>query len=383
MSDLDSLLYYAQVLVGNELWISNIRFNGLFKINIESGEVVFIGRFPSHDLETEDLHLFAKKYGNKLYFFPKRSNGLDIYDLKTKSFTFATCKMGNSNDYFTAIDAFRIDDERVLIVPCYSNMSLLEFSIEKEAIVRIIELTESNKFVDNATGTMTLYACKMQNEILYPIHGTNKVGSYNFSENKEKVYSIESLKSIVGDIIFDGSYLWVNADQGIYRWNPFKSDLKLVCDCSTEKEGWIEQLILYNENVICIPRWLNNIKIIDRRSFEQREVHIDNHLLSENAVMAWRDVRESFIWNDNLIICPVKYKEEISINLINFEIIYKIHEFLKTFPIKERFFIYERVKEDLRDYIEFVNKKETVFQEKDDCHMGFSILEELKAVVDW
>ena len=150
----------------------------------------------------------------------------------------------------------------------------------------------------------------MQDEIFYPIHGTNRIGSYNFKKKTEKIYLLKGLKKILGDIVYDGSDLWINADQGIYQWKPYNNSLKLICDCSSEREGWIEQFILYKQELIGIPRWLNKIKIIDRSDFSLKEMYIDKFFLSKNQDMSWRDVRESFVWRDKLVFHQSNTKKQ-------------------------------------------------------------------------
>lgn len=375
---LNCLSFYAQVVLGNELWISSSRFNGLFRINIESNKITFVGRFPQHASKDAELHLFAKTYGNKIYFFPKCSKSIDIYDVKTGIFTYVECSANRLNGYVTAIDAVPSDKDILLIVPCYSGMPLQEFSIRKETIIGNFELKKANQYVKNDTDTMSLYACKMRDEIFYPIHGTNRIGSYNFEEKTEKIYSLNGLKNITGDIVYDDSDLWINADQGIYQWNPYKDNLRLICDCSSEKEGWIEQFILYKQKLICIPRWLNKIKIIDRLTFSLKEVHIDQSLLCRDRDMPWRDVRESFIWQDNLVISPIKYKEAIYIDLNNYKIQKKIYESPEILFIEENFFVYEKKKEDLQKYFVIVNESIGDISEKSNRYVGRSILQEIK-----
>lgn len=374
---LNCLSFYAQVVLDKELWISSSRFNGLFRINIESNEITFIGRFPQHNVGDAELHLFAKKYGDKIYFFPKCSKSIDIYDLKTGKFTSVVCSANRLNRYVTAIDAFLLDKDTLLIVPCYSGMPLQEFSIRKEEIIRSTELKETNQYVKNEANTMSLYACKVQDEIFYPIHGTNRIGSYNFKKKTEKIYLLKGLKKILGDIVYDGSDLWINADQGIYQWKPYNNSLKLICDCSSEKEGWIEQFILYKQELIGIPRWLNKIKIIDRSDFSLKEVYIDKFFLSKNQDMSWRDVRESFVWRDKLVISPIKYKEAIYIDLNNYKIECKKYE-SPEISFLENFFSYEKKEEDLREYFIMVNESIGDISEKNDRHVGHNILQEIK-----
>ena len=377
MNNLNSLSYYAQVVIGEELWISNSRFNGLYKVNLESGKSVYIGKFPQYRLDNSELHFFAKKYGAKIYFFPKCASGIDIYDLETGDFSHVECQTGSINNYVTAIDAFRLDEDNILIIPCYSGMTLQEFSIKKKAITKKIELIKSNQYVRNEANTMSLYACKMMNEVFYPLHETNMIGSYNLKKGNEKIYLISGVKSILGDIVFDGRNIWINADRGIYQWNPHSGDLNFVCDCSAEKEGWIEQFILYDQYIICVPRWLKNIKIIDRYNFEQKEIHIDKNKLNKNKDMPWRDIRESFVWRDKLIISPIKYEETIWIDLNSYEITYKKWEPLKVMSIQEDFLIHEIAENDLEDYIRIIDENEKNIRRKDTHYVGYNILQKI------
>ena len=377
MNNLNSLSYYAQVVIGEELWISNSRFNGLYKVNLESGKSVYIGKFPQYRLDNSELHFFAKKYGEKIYFFPKCASGIDIYDLETGDFSHVECQTGSINNYVTAIDAFRLDEDNILIIPCYSGMTLQEFSIKKKAITKKIELIKSNQYVRNEANTMSLYACKMMNEVFYPLHETNMIGSYNLKKGNEKIYLISGVKSILGDIVFDGRNIWINADRGIYQWNPHSGDLNFVCDCSAEKEGWIEQFILYDQYIICVPRWLKNIKIIDRYNFEQKEINIDKNKLNKNKDMPWRDIRESFVWRDKLIISPIKYEETIWIDLNSYEITYKKWEPLKVMSIQEDFLIHEIAENDLEDYIRIIDENEKNIRRKDTHYVGYNILQKI------
>lgn len=375
---MNCLSFYAQVVFNNELWISSSRFNGLFRISLESDEITFIGRFPLHHSKDAELHLFAKKYGDKIYFFPKKSKSIDIYDVKTGVFTYVVCSANRLNGYVTAIDAFPSDKDTLLIVPCYAGMPLQEFSIRKEAIIGNIELKKANQNVKNETNTMALYACKVHDDIFYPLQGTNRIGSYNFKKKTEKIYSLKGLKKILGDIVYDGSNLWINADQGIYQWNPYTDNLKLICDCSSETEGWIEQFILYNQKIICIPRWLSKIRIIDRLSYSLEEVDIDKSLLCRNRDMPWRDVRESFVWRNNLVISPIKYKEAIYMDLDNYKMDHKKYESPEILLIEENFFVYEKKKVDLREYFRMINERIGDISKKNNGYAGSRILQEIK-----
>lgn len=61
--------YYASVEVEGELFFSAMRINALFKMNIESKKVTYIGRVKDEKREN-GLHRFALKHGNCIFFIP-------------------------------------------------------------------------------------------------------------------------------------------------------------------------------------------------------------------------------------------------------------------------------------------------------------------------
>ena len=122
---------------------------------------------------------------------------------------------------------------------------------------------------------------------------------------------------------------------------------------------------------------MKNIKIIDRYNFEQKEIHIDKNKLNKNKDMPWRDIRESFVWRDKLIISPIKYEETIWIDLNSYEITYKKWEPLKVMSIQEDFLIHEIAENDLEDYIRIIDENEKNIRRKDTHYVGYNILQKI------
>ncbi|MCI8514569.1 MAG: hypothetical protein HFI93_08110 [Lachnospiraceae bacterium] len=71
---------------GNEIWFSNLSFNGLMRMDLNTGEVKVTGKFPGYGMEERNLHRRVFSYQNKLYFIPWFGKTIDIYDISADEF---------------------------------------------------------------------------------------------------------------------------------------------------------------------------------------------------------------------------------------------------------------------------------------------------------
>lgn len=56
--------------------------NGIFKINLQTGESIFAGRFPDEQSDGSRLYCAAAYYAGKIIFIPNSAKNIAIYDLK-------------------------------------------------------------------------------------------------------------------------------------------------------------------------------------------------------------------------------------------------------------------------------------------------------------
>ena len=354
---------FAYVKDGDDLWISHFKFNGLYKIDLASGDVVFMGRFLHYGEKESQIHSCAQKYGNQLYFFPQNADNVDIYDISTGEFCSVKLPVKDKVLQKVIVETFRYDDTCVM-VPRFADIPLMILSLSDNKTIECINLSESNKRVKEDSKNLTLYACEVNHVIYFPIKDTNCIGSYDLDRREEKIYILSEIEKIVGDIKADGNDFWINADNGIYKWNPNTDMLKFICDCSSEKEGWIENFVMHGDMVICIPRWLNNIKIIDKKTLKQADIRIDTNSLHGNIDTPWRDIRGCFIWGNELVILPVRYKETIFLNLDSYQIS------LKEYASDECMFLLSSLsmKEENEDNLcEFLSYIDNGIYKKSEC----------------
>lgn len=77
---------YDLCMKENEAWMVSAYFNGLFKINMENGEVTWKGKFPGEG--SNKLHLFVHyiDIDNKIYFAPSMAEAIAVYDMEEETF---------------------------------------------------------------------------------------------------------------------------------------------------------------------------------------------------------------------------------------------------------------------------------------------------------
>ncbi len=346
---------FAYAIDNNTLWVSHFRYNGIFKIDLCTENVEYMGGFTNHNSGEGTLHYCAKKCDNLLFFFPQYCNSVDGYDVSTDECFDVKIPEMEKKTGKAIIEAFVYNDT-IVMIPRYKDVPMMILSQKEREIVEYVSLDKSIQCVNSDSKDLTLYACMVDNIIYFPIRNTNCIGSYDLEHKKEKIYVVDGIKNIIGNIEFDGTYMWINADNSIYKWNLDTKELNCVCDCSSEKEAWIEKFIIYNNMMICVPRWLNNIRIIKMDTLESVDIPIDTTSMHNNMSMPWRDIKGSFVWNDNLVILPLRFSETIFVDLKTFCVTYKEIILDECIPLKKRIALDEQNSDNIHEFLSYIER---------------------------
>lgn len=151
--ELGGLWFDAIAVDGNKGWFSCGEFNGLFRVDLKTGETEYICDFPDEGKKEKRLFTGVEKVGNKLYFAPGTSNSILIYDIQCNCFHRHLLKEVDSE----RLDAVKLkfmgtvaDNENVYFIAC-GYPAIIKINIITEMIEYItgwVDLVES-KSVDN------------------------------------------------------------------------------------------------------------------------------------------------------------------------------------------------------------------------------------------
>ena len=78
------LIFLAIAIKDQIGYVSDFERNGLFEVNIETGESRYICLFPNEKTTLAGLHCHGEWIGNKVYFIPAAGNYLSVYHTDTK-----------------------------------------------------------------------------------------------------------------------------------------------------------------------------------------------------------------------------------------------------------------------------------------------------------
>lgn len=86
MMDIHALRFRAGEIIGRTFYCSNANMNGLFKIDLETGGLSFVGYFRDNPVNAQNLHFGSLLYKNWIVFVPENAVGIDLYNWKTGEF---------------------------------------------------------------------------------------------------------------------------------------------------------------------------------------------------------------------------------------------------------------------------------------------------------
>lgn len=315
-----ALTYYASVLNDNNVYVSNSRIPELYRINLLTGKTEYLGDFTGVYPDYENVHFMASKIMNKLYFWPNNNKYIDVYDMESS--LFEKIEIPIEGEKYTVIGSVVLNDN-IFIFPRYYNQPAWRMSIKDKGNIKKIDLKFSHNSEHSTNDTMALRICNIENKVYCPICDTNRLVYIDLLNEKEETILFNEGIKLSGDIITVEDDLWIGNINGIIIWNPVKGIVREINNCITDQEGSIEKLIRYKNKIVVVPHWYGNAKIIDINSLEKTEAVIDKEKLYFGINNPWRDTKEAFIWNDKLIINPVRYKEAIEIDMKTLDVNYR------------------------------------------------------------
>ena len=232
---------------GNNIWFSNISFNGLFKMDLENGQIEFIHRFEEIACNKGIVWTQMFKEGDELIFVPWVSDSLVIYNIKTCEEYHIPFLEEKKECEFGRL-AFRYKDV-IWLFPAKSGGKVLCYDIKNKVIVRNDKL--GNWLLSIAKGEVcTLRGSIYNDKITLCLDDKNILCQIELETMDLNANIISESCGNIYVATFDGCDYWLlqKNSSNIYQWNA-KDDV------------YIEYIAEYNEEVI-IP--YTEIKFFDK-----------------------------------------------------------------------------------------------------------------------
>lgn len=230
----------AAIQEKTNLWFSNFNFNGLFKMDLCTGDVEFVHRFALVANDKVGIHSAAYKCGEELIFIPVSGNEIITYNISRKK------------EYGIQIPDMTPDDSGVVAYKRKDKIWL--FPIANIRKVFCYDIKERTIEEDMAlSGILSDYAANEENMIGVSVH-ENILLIYLRGRNTICRVNLESLEVQYHELAIDNGKIYKVAYDGMEYW--------VLLENSWEVYKWNKQADTYEKYVPDEEIWIGNNKIL-------------------------------------------------------------------------------------------------------------------------
>lgn len=212
---------------GNTVWVTDERYNGLYKIDMLKGDAEFITSFEKEEILAETLYHRIVLYKDKLYMIPWSAEYIAVYNIKNNCLQYLKpkCKMaGGIYKFGEAIQYAHY----LFLFPAYAS-EIVRINMEDESIdyygAELLELLKEIK---------KEYAFFLSGEAFDNIAWiTSRKGSYllRFDMDKcfGKIYSMKKSDVELVDLTGNGKQFYLlNVIGEVYFWDSEQNEEQLI-----------------------------------------------------------------------------------------------------------------------------------------------------------
>lgn len=215
--DLDKIRLVERVCcIGKNLWYTSCMHNGLFNIDLITGENKFVGYIPNEELEMRALYQLIVPYKRKLVLIPYNASAIAVYDIDTNEFK--KCKLGEM-PYEKCYSAHLYKD-MIYLLP-QSIDCLYCYSIADNCIKRIDnESFAYTKWTKDKW--ISISGCILNDKLYFIIYNTNKICEYDLKQNTFNILEIVGDEDVLLDVVTVKNGLFVVSNTTPYAkyWCP-------------------------------------------------------------------------------------------------------------------------------------------------------------------
>lgn len=244
---------YAEV--EDAIWFSNIYFNGLEKINKETGKVEYIAKFPDGDIRCQWQHSSVVSVGQKLIFVPFRSEYIVTYDIKMNKFISIPLDLKKKSDlYFFGACVYK---QYVYMFPAKAEC-IIRYDTQKNVIKCLDVLNVISDEIPKDSSCFVLQYVLLDEKVYFPFANLNAVAVFDLRNEKIEIFRLE-IEGGCSTICYQGEVFYMSSSKmpKIYSWN--KENGQLVVYDMFPKE--------FNKNNDCFSYLFAYSQVIGKKVF--------------------------------------------------------------------------------------------------------------------
>lgn len=257
------LQYAGTYQFNNEIWFSNMGFNGLYSINLDNYSLKFRGHIPFLDLNVKSAYIFNLFYDDLIYFFPNCCNQIMKYDMRNQVINKILI---NINDIFATVGFFLYGD-KVWIFSRNSQIGIYVLNLANDDIKKDSYL--SNKILEIGDIAQIIH---QNDKEVFILSVTHKIYFINL-KTKEITLMKDFEEKNIHTIRYDGSNYWIllKDSTDVYEWDPIHNTFDVY---KLETAEWITTegipygniVFAYNQIIILSNRLQYIMKVNKERN---------------------------------------------------------------------------------------------------------------------
>ena len=301
--------FFAGKIVGDKLYfsmmyvdalccldLSNMKYEVIKQFNIEGGIKIY--------------HKTCHLYDNKLYFIPRESKDIYIYDMSTNNIDSISLPSNKISDPCDGV----FYNNHLWIFPSMCDDDLIEVDLKSKRIEIIEDFKReiNRKGVISDSSLLFHRIAQVDNTVWLPVFRSSKMVSYDLDKGKMGIYDVG--ETITGAFI-GSDCLWLGTieENRVLKWNYIEKCIEGVVQTTmsaiyrTGPSGIYE----YGNYIIIVPGYGNEIHIVDILDGNDLIVYKMDDVLNENFPLFVR----SELQNNKLYIFPYNDEKMIIIDL--------------------------------------------------------------------
>lgn len=264
--------FQAGAIVQDIIYFSHIRFNGLFKLNINTLECSFVREFCKCEAGIEELHTAGFVYGNWVGFLPGRGNMIHLYNYVTEEMR--SIKLNRYKNAGRMVCAAYVYKQKLYVIPHFLapqefELPFLEIELESFTVSERWDINQAFKKKVNVVGELCILSTAYyDNCIWFVIHKTSKIGRVNLRNDEIDVFDAG-----IGDlscISVTSEHIWLSQLGGtIFEWDSKRG---IINEYSNEvgriRGRAVSRVIETSNEIIAVPAFS---KCISKKCKKQSE----------------------------------------------------------------------------------------------------------------
>lgn len=299
------VIFNVIAIKNNIGYASDLEKNGLFEVNIETGECRFIKIFPNEEVIINHLHGCAEWIGNKVFFIPSAGENISVYHTDTKEIeTVKIPQVPKNNNYnpklkFTKVISY---NGFLWLIPA-TYPGILKFNPDKNEIMVMDDWIPDDGYMFRRA------ICARGNTVYAASGNNNNVLIFDMDSGNGEVVKVGKANNGMMDICECGEdFIMAPRKYGaVIKWNPISNMTEEYNEYPEEFEpGEIVFQYIYEceSQFILAPAYASHgIRLSDNRLI------IENYILWKTD----RNTKVEFMFETDTQI----YFREFSANLPN------------------------------------------------------------------